>query len=531
MERLFDYIIIGAGSAGCVLANRLSAGGQHQVLVLEAGGPDKDPNIHIPAAFSKLFKSKLDWGISSVPQEHVNNREMYQPRGKVLGGCSSTNAMIYIRGHRADYDHWAALGNEGWAYEDVLPYFKNSEQQQVIHDDYHGTDGELTVGRQRSPNVLSQTLIKAAVEAGYKQQKDFNGTTQEGFGYYQVTQSRGQRCSAAKAFLKPALSRNNLTVITNAQVKKIITEKGRATGVQYVKNGQRQEAKADREIILSAGAFGSPQLLMLSGIGSGNELQQHGIDLVHELPGVGKNLQDHLIGGVATRTNYRLSLDSTERFPYVIGNLFNYLLRKKGPLTSNIAEVGGFVRSLPDLKAPDLQFHFGPVFFIDHGFHKPTGNGYSFGPTLIQPKSRGKVSLASANPSALPLVDPQYYSHPDDMATMIRGYHIATKILGQPAFAPYREKLYLPEKPLERDEAIADFFREWSQTLYHPVGTCKMGKDELAVVDDELRVHGIQALRIADASIMPTITRGNTNAPAIMIGEKAADMILATSAQ
>ncbi len=531
MERIFDYIIIGAGSAGCVLANRLSASGKNQVLLLEAGGPDKDPNIHIPAAFSKLFKGRLDWGISSIPQEHVNNREMYQPRGKVLGGCSSTNAMIYIRGHRADYDHWASLGNQGWAYHDVLPYFKRSEQQQVIQNEFHGTSGELTVDQQRSPNLLSKTLIKAAVEAGYEQQEDFNGAIQEGFGYYQVTQKNGQRCSAAKAFLKPALSRNNLTVETKAYVEKIQLDNKQARSVRYRKNGQRYEAHAGREILLSAGAFGSPQLLMLSGIGASQELRQYNIPVEHDLPGVGKNLQDHLIGGVATRTNYRWSLDSTERFPYVIAHLLNYLFRRRGPLTSNVAEVGGFVRSLPDLSAPDLQYHFGPVFFIDHGFNKPRGNGYSFGPTLIQPKSRGAVTLASANPEELPLVDPQYYSHPDDMATMIRGYRIAVDILNQAAFGPYRQALHLPERPLTDEGEIADFFREWSQTLYHPVGTCKMGKDEMAVVDDQLRVHGIRGLRVADASIMPTITRGNTNAPTIMIGEKAADLVLATSAQ
>ncbi|GJM36533.1 MAG: GMC oxidoreductase [Saprospiraceae bacterium] len=526
MDRQYDYLIIGAGSAGCVLANRLSANGQFSVLLLEAGGPDNNPNIHIPAAFSKLFNSKDEWGISSVPQPMMNNRELYQPRGKVLGGCSSINAMIYIRGHRADYDHWAALGNKGWSYKDVLPYFKRSEQQEIIHDEFHGQEGELTVTNQRSPNLLSTVLLEAAAEAGYTRLDDFNGAEQEGFGYFQVTQRNGQRCSAAKAFLRPALSRSNLTVEKYARVEKVLLENEQAIGIQYIQKGQRYEVKAKKEIVLSAGAFGSPQILMLSGIGSAGELKQHGINCLQDLPGVGKNLQDHLIGGVATRTNYKRSLDSTERFPYIFSNLFNYFFRRRGPLTSIVAEVGGFLRTLPTLDAPDLQFHFGPAFFIDHGFHKPPGNGYSFGPTLIQPKSRGVVSLGSADPMANPVVDPQYFTRPEDIATMVRGYHITMKILEQPVFASYRQSLYLPEKPLTEDTDIADFFRQWCQTLYHPVGTCKMGPDDMAVVDDQLRVHGIRGLRVADASIMPSITRGNTNAPTIMIGEKAADLVL-----
>jgi choline dehydrogenase len=523
----FDFIIIGAGSAGCILANRLSANGQHTVLLLEAGGKDTHPNIQIPAAFNKLFKGRYDWNYDTLPQAYMNNRQLYHPRGKVLGGCSSMNAMIYIRGHRLDYDRWAAEGNEGWSYEDVLPYFKRSEHNLEIQDEYHGTGGELTISPPRSPHPLSQVFLKAAQQAGYPLNPDFNGSSQEGFGMYQLTQRNGSRCSASRAFLQPAMGRKNLTVMTGAKAQRLMIEQKTVQGVQFLKQGQLLQANAHREILLCAGAFNSPQLLMLSGIGSRSQLESNGIPISHHLPGVGKNLQDHLISGLLTHTSYRDTLDGAERFPAVVKNVFDYFVRQKGPLTSNVAEGGGFLRSSPTLEAPDLQWHFAPAYFLRHGFDNPkSGNGYSLGPTLIAPFSRGTIRLAGKDASQPPLIDPHYLEDERDVEALLKGYHITRKILQQPAFAPFRGKQFLPPEHAQTDEALLEQAREWAQSLYHPVGTCKMGRDEQAVVDAHLKVRGIQHLRVVDASIMPTIVRGNTNAPVMMIAEKASDLIL-----
>jgi len=527
-----DYIIIGAGSAGCLLANRLSANKKHQVILLEAGGRDKNPNIHIPAAFSKLFKAKEDWNYSTVPQKYMNGRQMFQPRGKVLGGSSSTNAMIYIRGHRYDYDQWAELGNKGWSYEEVLPYFKSFEHNTRLKDEFHGQKGELNVTDQPWRHPFGKRLLDAAKAAGYDWNEDFNGAEQEGFGYYQVTQKEGRRHSGAAAFLSPVLHRSNLNVEINALVHKIIVENGEAKAVLFEQNGTVRTIHAQKEVILCAGAFGSPHLLMLSGIGHEAELRQHGIKVEHHLPGVGKNLQDHLIGGMAISTHDKTTLDGVERFPQVFKNLWQYFVNKGGPLTSNVAELGGFLKSDPAIPAPDLQFLFAAAYFVEHGFQNPkTGNGYSFGPTLIAPFSIGEVRLTSSNPQDYLEIDPNYFSDERDVQVMVKGCHIVQKILDQAPFDSVRGKTFMPNKEIQNDDEMAYFLRQYCETLYHPVGTCKMGSDDQAVVDEQLRVHGVRKLRVADASIMPIIIRGNTNAPTMMIAEKASSMILQQSSK
>jgi choline dehydrogenase len=521
----YDYIIVGGGSAGCVLANRLSENPNHQVLLLEAGGEDKNTNISVPAAFSKLFKTKDEWGMHTVPQKHVNNREMFVPRGKVIGGSSSINAMIYIRGNKADYDHWASLGNKGWSYDEVLPLFKKSEGNEQINDDYHGTKGSLTVTKMNTVNKMTQLFLEAFQAEGFPHNKDFNGEHQEGFGLYQVTQRNGERCSAAKAFLHPIRNRANLTVLTKAQARKILIENHTAKGIEFEQKGQIQQAKARLEVIVSCGAYHSPHLLMLSGIGDGDELSKHGIEVIEDLKGVGKNLQDHIIAGGLYKTNYKRTLDSAERFPYIFQNLFQYLTQRKGVLGSIVAEAGGFWKTREDLDAPDVQYHFAPGYFMNHGFVKPKGNGYALGPCLLTPKSRGTVKLASSNPKDTPLIDHNYFADSEDLDTLIKGCYISEKICLSKVFQPYFKGFFKPTRKMD-DENLKDFIYEFGQTLYHPTSTCKMGSDDMAVVNDKLQVHGILNLRVVDASIMPTVTRGNTNAPTIMIAEKASAMIL-----
>lgn len=524
----FDYIVVGAGSAGCVVANRLSANGANSVLLLEAGGPDKAKEIHIPAAFAALFKSENDWAYETEPQEHMNNLKLFWPRGKMLGGSSSINAMIYQRGAPADYDGWAKMGNEEWGWEDVVPFFKKAQNQERGGNNMHGVGGPLNVADLREANPMSHAFVRAATEAGYRGNSDFNDGEQEGFGMYQVTQKRGSRNSAAVAYLNPALKRSNLTAETHAQVTRLTIENGKCTGVDFTQNGQAKSATANIEVVLCGGAINSPQVLLLSGIGPGDHLQEMGIETKIDLPGVGQNLQDHLASMVTYHTKQKNSLAGAE----TLGNLAKYILFKKGMLTSNVGESGGFVRLNPDSPAPELQFHFAPAFFVRHGFENPTENdkpmhGLTIGPTLVKVKSRGHIQLKSNDPLAYPEIQPNYLSHEDDLNILVEGIKIARALAEQPALSPYLGDPYLPSAAVQTDDEIIDHIRANTQSLYHPTGTCKMGVDPMAVVSPELKVHGIQGLRVADASIMPEIVNANTNAPSIMIGEKCADMMLA----
>ncbi|HET7873671.1 MAG TPA: choline dehydrogenase [Terriglobales bacterium] len=524
---MYDYIIIGAGSAGCVLANRLSEDPKTKVLLLEAGGPDNRKEIQIPVAFSKLFKTACDWAYYTEPEPQLENRNLYWPRGKVLGGSSSINAMIYIRGHRYDYDHWRDLGNPGWSYSDVLPLFMRSEKHQDGDSPYHGAAGPLCVCNLRSVNPLAQAFLEAAEQSGYKRNPDFNGESQEGFGLYQVTQSQGKRCSAAAAFLKPAMSRPNLTVRTDVQVFDIIFEGRRAVAVSLQQGSGSTQEHAEREIILCAGAIGSPHLLMLAGIGPAGHLRSIDIPVLCDLPGVGSNLQDHLAVPVVYGCTQPITLQNAE----TLSNLARYLVFKDGMLTSNVAEAGGFVTTHSEAPAPDLQFHFGPGYYVDHGFQKIKDHAFTLGPTLIRPHSRGRLTLRSSNPLDAPLLRANYLADPRDAEVMLKGVKLARRLAAGKAFDAYRGAELLPGPNAQDDKALAQHIAKYGATLYHPVGTCKMGSDNMAVVDSELRVHGVEGLRVADASVMPTVIGGNTNAPTIMIAEKAAELIRSGAAK
>ncbi len=524
----FDFVIVGAGSAGCVLANRLSESGRDRVLLVEAGGPDTDNNIHIPAGFAKLFRSAHDWNYRTVPQRHLGGRRLYQPRGKMLGGSSSINAMIYIRGARHDYDGWAAAGCTGWSADDVEPYFRRSEDNARGASEHHGAGGPLSVQDLRAPSDLSDEFVQAGVELGYARTDDFNGPSQDGFGPYQVTQRGGARCSAAKAFLEPARGRANLTVETGVHAHRVVVEDGRAVGVVLEQDGQERTVRAAREVIVSAGSFGSPHLLLHSGIGPAAHLAEWGVETLVDRPGVGANLQDHLACGAAYSTTHAGTLDVAESLRHVGANLFNYLVRKTGPFSSNVGEAGGFVRSDESRAAPDVQFHFAPGFFLEHGFRNPKGKaGYSILGLVLDPASRGTVRLASADAREHPAVDPNYFDDEVDVRRSVWAFRLTQRLGEAAAFAAHRTGPFEPERHLGTDAEITAFLRAHSETLYHPVGTCAMGTGPDAVVDPDLRVHGLDALRVVDASVMPTITSGNTNAPTLMIAEKAADLILA----
>lgn len=518
--KAFDYVIVGAGSAGCVLASRLSEDAGTRVLVLEAGGPDRARELRIPAAFAKNFKTERDWAYYTEPEPNLAGRRLYWPRGRVLGGSSAINAMIYIRGNPGDYDAWAAAGCTGWDWASVLPVFKRSEDNSRGASDYHGAGGPLRVEDLRCLHPLSERFLGAAVALGYRRNPDFNGPRQEGFGYYQVTQKRGRRWSAADAWLKPALGRANLRVVTGALATRVVFEGRRATGVEYVSEGQRHIARAEREVILCGGAVNSPQLLLLSGVGPAEELQELGIPVLHDLPGVGRNLHDHLLivtGFAARRTR---TLDDAATF----SNLLCWMLFRSGPLTSNLAEAGGFVR-LRDPVWPDVQLLFGPVQFIEHGFTRLAERAFGAAACVLRPRSRGRLRLRSADPAAPPRVEPNYLAEPADLELMVAGAKLAHELLLAPVFDGYRGEYLQPERRPRTDAEWAEFIRRKAETNYHPVGSCKMGVDTLAVVDPELRVRGLEALRVADASVMPSIPSGNTNAPAIMIAERAAELI------
>jgi choline dehydrogenase len=524
---MYDYIIIGAGSAGCVLANRLSVDPRVRVLLIEAGGPDKRSEIHIPAAWSKTLKTEVDWNYHTEPQPALNNRPLYWPRGKTLGGSSSINAMIYIRGSEWDYDNWARLGNEGWSYEEVLPYFKKSENNERGADEYHGVGGLLNVKDQPAPNILSETFVQAAQSVGIPYRADFNGASQEGVGLLQTTTKNGKRQSAAAAFLKPVLHRPNLKVLTHALTTRILFEGKRAVGVEYLEEGLPRRARASREVILSGGAVNSPQVLMLSGIGPADHLRKMEIEVLSDLPGVGQNLQDHLISGIGIHTPHAISLANATRPKAIL----QYLLTGKGMLESNGAEGSGFIRINPDAPSPDIQFHFLPAFAYNHLLTPLEGHGFTLGVTVLRPESRGYVALRSSDPTEHPVIQPNYLSDEadKDITLFVEALKRAREILYSKPFNPYRGVEFLPGYDVQSDEDLREYVRQQIQTLYHPVGTCKMGGDPLSVVNDRLQVHTVENLRVVDGSIMPVIASGNTNAPIIMIAEKAADMILAES--
>ncbi len=518
---MYDYIIVGAGSAGCVLVNRLTEDPSTTALLLEAGGPDAAQEIHMPASLSQLFRSPYDWAYYTEPQAHLQQRTIYWPRGKVLGGSSSTNAMVYIRGNLRDYDRWLDLGSLGWGFSEVLPYFKKAEHQERGASLYHGTGGPLNVADLRSVNPLSQAFVEAGVEVGLTLTRDFNSPDQDGVGFYQVTQKEGQRHSAAVGYLHPILHRPNLTVHTQAFVTHLLLEKRRAVGVTYMQEGQSQTAKAKREVILCGGAVNSPQLLLLSGIGPAVQLQTLGIPVVVDLPGVGYNLQDHLAIPVSYTCTQPVSLEGA----VTPENLQEYLQFKRGPFTSNIAEAGAFVRTRPELSIPDVQFHFIPAYYLHHGFTRPEGYGFTLVSTVLRPESRGYIALRSRDPADPPLIQPNYLESLADLRVLLATIQLGRRLASARAFDAFRGAELYPGEQAQSEEALIDHIRSTAETLYHPVGTCKMGSDELAVVDTHLRVHGIEGLRVVDASVMPTIVGGNTNAPTIMIAEKAADLI------
>jgi choline dehydrogenase-like flavoprotein len=526
----YDYIIVGAGAAGCVVANRLSADANTKVLILEAGGPDSNPLIHMPAGFTKLTGDNVNWGFSTVPQKEMNDRRMHYPQGRTWGGSTSINAMIYIRGNAKDYDEWRDLGNEGWGYADVLPYFKKSENNERLVDDYHGTGGPLNVAEQVSHTKLTRAFVRSAQEIGIPYNADVNGAQQHGVTFYQVTQRNVRRESAATAFLKPALKRPNLTAITHAQVTKVLLENGRAVGVEYLHKGKQQKTvHANAEVILSGGSVNSPRILLLSGIGPADELQKLGIEVMHDLPGVGKNFQDHMDVYIPAEVSQPVSLNGQDRWDRAIRHGIQYLLYKTGPVTACVAEAGLFLSTSDSVRSPDIQIHCLPAYVVDHGRMPIKGQGVTINTCNLRPKSIGSVTLTSADPLLPPAIDPNFCGDPEgyDWKISIEGFKWGRRLLAAPSLKPYIKREYLPGPNVQSDEEIKAYIRQWSKTDYHPVGSCKMGADEMAVVDTQLRVHGLQGLRVIDASIMPTLISGNTQAPSIMVGEKGAAIIQA----
>jgi choline dehydrogenase-like flavoprotein len=524
----FDYIIVGAGSAGCVLANRLSADGKHSVLLLEAGPRDTNLWIHVPLGYAKLFKEKtVNWMYQTEPEPGLGGRQVFQPRGKVLGGSSSINGLLYVRGQHEDYDRWRQRGNVGWGFDDVLPYFKKAENQVRGGDDYHGVGGPLSVSDWRHADPLSEAFVKAAVETGIPFNADFNGAAQEGAGFFQTTTRRGRRASSAFSYLRPAKGRGNLHIETSALAQRLVFEGRRVRAVEYLQNGALQVARARKEILVSSGAYNSPQLLQLSGVGPAELLKAHGIDVVLDAPGVGHDLQDHLQVRVVMRCAQRVTLNDVVGHPVrkIMAGV-QYAALRKGPLTIAAGTSGAFFKTNPRLATPDIQIHFIPFSTDKMGEKLHPFSGFTASVCQLRPESRGSLKIKSADPGAPPEIRINYLATETDRTAFIDGIRILRRILAAPALKPFCTDEVYPGSAVTSDEDVLDFCRKTGSTVYHPTSTCRMGNDPLAVVDQRLKVRGIDGLRVVDASIMPDLMSGNTNAPTIMIAEKASDMIL-----
>lgn len=527
-KRTYDYVIIGGGTAGCVLANRLSASGIHEVLLIEAGPADRYPWIHIPIGYAKtMFHPRYNWGFHTEAEPELNNRKLYWPRGKVLGGSSSINGLIYIRGQAQDYDAWEALGNPGWGWEDVLPTFRKLERNERGASEYHGGSGPLGCSDIHDRPELMEAIIRAGGDVGVPATNDFNGASQEGVGYYQLLTRNGWRSSTAVSYLKPARGRPNLQVITESVVQRVLFRGRQAVGVRYEHGGMMFDVEAAREVILCAGAIQTPQLLELSGVGNPNILKANGIDVVHALPGVGENLQDHLQFRLMFRCKKPITTnDELRSWPRKIGIGLRYIFTRSGPMAVGINHVGMFARALPYSETPDVQFHIAAV-TAEQAADKPhPWSGFTFSVCQLRPRSRGSIHIQSAKVSDAPSIRANYLTEEEDWRCSIAGVRLAQKLAAAPTLTDYTHSTYRPAGPAESDEDIKEFCREHGATIFHPVGTCKMGIDPQAVVDPRLRIHGLSNIRVADAAIMPLLVSGNTSAPATMIGEKASEMIL-----